>query len=260
MKMCKGRAGVWHPFRKQSRVQPGAAWLSWAVPAAVAAWGVVSGKSQNEKNIALSREQMDFQEKMSNTSFQRGVRDMMAAGLSPMLAYSQGGATTPQGATARVENPVSQGMSSGVQAMQVMQGMQGIAQSEAQTENYQAQTEKIKSETVEKQINTAQRVAEMEKSKEDAARAGIDFQRAREQWLAEIGLGDKSSAFAADVEKRKAETRQRQAEAEQSRYGVSRARVESKFYDSDLGEMNPLVKQLLDVLRGVSSAASASRR
>jgi hypothetical protein len=54
----------------------------------------------NQFSAQQAQDQMNFQQEMSNTSYQRGTADMEAAGLNPMLAYSQGGASVPTGAMA----------------------------------------------------------------------------------------------------------------------------------------------------------------
>lgn len=82
-----------------------------AIPAAASAFGAMmqyqGAQEANETNIRLSQENRDFQERMSNTAYQRATKDMISAGLSPMLAYSQGGASSPAGGAAVVQNTKS---------------------------------------------------------------------------------------------------------------------------------------------------------
>jgi hypothetical protein len=73
--------------------------------------GLISGgatyagtSAQNEANKEMAQAQMNFQERMSSTAYQRSVADMKKAGINPMLAYQQGGASSPGGATAQMQN------------------------------------------------------------------------------------------------------------------------------------------------------------
>lgn len=62
--------------------------------------GQNSARQQNAFNAEQAQQNRDFQERMSNTSWQRGLEDMQKAGLNSALAYSQGGASVPSGSTA----------------------------------------------------------------------------------------------------------------------------------------------------------------
>lgn len=96
---------------------------------AMSAYGA---SSANAANRDLARQQMAFQQRNSNTSYQRVMADMQAAGLNPMLAYSQGGASTPSGASATMTDAVTPGISSSNASKRLRADIENIA---AQTDN-----------------------------------------------------------------------------------------------------------------------------
>lgn len=67
-------------------------------------------REQTRVAIEQAQKQMDFQERMSGTAYQRAMADMRAAGLNPILAYQQGGASTPAGAMATPQGASAQGV------------------------------------------------------------------------------------------------------------------------------------------------------
>lgn len=212
--------------------------------------GILGNRASRDE----AKRQMEFQERMSSSAHQREVADLRAAGLNPMLSAKFGGASSPGGAMAQVQDVLSPAVSSAAQGAGIVKDTQAVQQSKALTEQALASAAKLRSETLDQSLNTAFRLAQKE-SLYQGSNLKLQQQLTESQRyeltkalrsLKELELDVGSTTFSADVARRKAESAAKV-------FDLDRARAESKFFKGEIGGNAPYIRQLLEVLKGFSA-------
>jgi len=113
---------------------------------------VFGGERRNQAQAEQAQAANAFSAQQFATRYQTTVKDMEAAGLNPMLAYSQGGGSPPSGQQAQMQDTVTPGVESfnrtrATAAQNAVQNAQ-VKNIEADTENKQAQASNIRADTL----------------------------------------------------------------------------------------------------------------
>jgi len=227
--------------------------------------GFLGQQETNAQNRQLAAENTAFQERMSNTAYQRQVKDLEASGLNPMLAYVKGGgASTPSGTVAQMQSPAAAGVSSAYQGASTRESHARTATEQKRPAQVTAQTRETESKIPvnEEQVKKISQEINNLQTENEKAKALISNIRQEYQNLIKQGwnLTDTGNHIRKSIELMGDQINNYHAITRNTYVQVEINRLKEKLLEfdvkaaSDLGNFGreyQQVKGLLDVLKAV---------
>lgn len=211
--------------------RPGIDWGGIAQSVAPLAAGALNYYGQRQTNAANAQQaqaQMDFQNQQTSTSYQRGTADMRAAGLNPLLAYSQGGAGSGSGAMATMGNEIGSGANSALSSAQTLSQIQNLR---AQNDQIYASTDLTEAQAQRTRIQAANDLADNPRIKNVAE--GSKHYPSQQYELATRGTLQNylmNQVMESEIASAKATASYKGSQAQSAKYGLAKDETYNRYY------------------------------